>query len=130
MHRTENLWNRRDGFRFPIRVPIVIRATRTTPRSDGLTRNVSSGGVLYFSSSRPEIGARIFFDIHLWSDSGYEIWLLANGRVLRAEISDTTPDAKRWPFEVASTLTKSEIMRLAASVSHTAAGSGIPPTTR
>ena len=76
----------------------------------GLTKNISSGGVLFTAEKGPDIGASIEYVISLGGASDQRISLRCIGKVLRAEPTDN--GVEQVPaFQIAATLERYEFIR-------------------
>jgi hypothetical protein len=94
--------------RFTIQLPISI--TRNGPEritQMGLTRNISSGGVLFTTEKEPGIGASIEYIITLSGNSEQGVSLRCIGKVVRADPSPAGETA----YDVAATLERYEFVR-------------------
>jgi hypothetical protein len=94
--------------RFTLQLPVSItrNGTERIPQF-GLTKNISSGGVLFTAAREPEIGASIEYVINLGGQPDQGISLRCIGKVLRAHQSDSGDSA----FDVAATLERYEFVR-------------------
>jgi hypothetical protein len=75
----------------------------------GLTKNISSGGVLFTSEAEPEIGGAIEYVITLSGPSDQRVNLRCIGKIVRARKSDESDEPA---FDVAATLERYEFVRL------------------
>jgi hypothetical protein len=73
----------------------------------GLTKNISSGGVLFTAGKEPEIGGSIEYVICLGGPSEQSVSLRCIGKVLRANRSESPEPA----FDIAATLERYEFLR-------------------
>lgn len=73
----------------------------------GLTKNISSGGVLFTAGKEPDIGASIEYVIVLDGAPEPRVSLRCIGKVLRANRSDSGESA----YEIAATLERYEFVR-------------------
>jgi hypothetical protein len=73
----------------------------------GLTKNISSGGVLFTAVKEPDIGASIEYVIGLGGPSDQRISLRCIGKVLRANRADSGGSA----YDIAATLERYEFIR-------------------
>jgi hypothetical protein len=73
-----------------------------------LTKNISSGGVLFTAGKEPDIGASIEYIIALGGPSDQRVSLRCIGKVLRANRSDSGESA----YDIAATLERYEFLRL------------------
>jgi hypothetical protein len=76
----------------------------------GLTKNISSTGVLFTSASSPDLGGPIEYIITLHEVGPQPVSLRCVGKVLRSERSLSGGDARR-AFEIAATLERYEFVR-------------------
>ena len=74
----------------------------------GLTKNISSGGVLFTAEKESDIGLSIEYVIALDARSDQSVSLRCIGKVLRANRSDSGEPA----YEIAATLERHEFLRL------------------
>jgi hypothetical protein len=81
--------------------------------SGGVTKNVSSGGVLFATDSRFDVGEPIEYVITLTATAGYAtpVTLHCLGKVMRFENEADVPAAVGRPYEVAATLERYEFVR-------------------
>jgi hypothetical protein len=75
----------------------------------GLTKNISSGGVLFTSEAEPEIGGAIEYVITLSGPSEQRVNLRCIGKIVRAR---KVPESDEAAFDVAATLERYEFVRL------------------
>lgn len=74
----------------------------------GLTKNISSGGVLFTSDLQPDVGGPLEYIITLGGSSEQSVSLRCIGKVVRyKKISDSAESA----FDVAATLERYEFVR-------------------
>ena len=96
--------------RFDVKLPVkLVRNGLRSITGAGETKNLSSGGVLFASDTRIEIGEPIEYLITL-APSG-EVDLHCLGKVMRLDSAvrnDSEPDK---PFEVAATVERYEFIR-------------------
>jgi len=94
--------------RFTLRLPIAITRNGTERiKRSGLTKDISSGGVLFTAENEPEIGVSIEYVITLGGPSDQSVSLRCIGKVLRANPSDPAESA----YEIAATLERYEFVR-------------------
>jgi hypothetical protein len=94
--------------RFALQLPVSI--TRNGPERSvqtGVTKNISSGGVLFTAVKEPDIGASIEYVIALGGQSDPRVSLRCVGKVLRANRSDCGESA----YDIAATLERYEFVR-------------------
>ena len=93
-------------FDLQLRVSITRKGTERVTQS-GLTKNISSGGVLFTAERESEIGTSIEYVITLGVPSDQSIRLRCIGKVLRANQSDYGASA----YDIAATLERYEFVR-------------------
>lgn len=99
----------RRGRRFTLALPVaVIRSGAERVAQSGLTRNISSSGVLFTSEKEPELGGPIEYLITLSGHPDHAVTLRCLGKVMRAE--KIAEDA-RPAYAVAATLERYEFVR-------------------
>ncbi|MGH9660060.1 MAG: PilZ domain-containing protein [Bryobacteraceae bacterium] len=97
--------------RFDLYLPVeVVRAGSERVSRQGRTRNISSGGVLFTSQSRMEVGGPVEYIITLAAGAGGNVNLRCMGKVLRQE-PGMMADASETPFTVAVSLERYEFLR-------------------
>lgn len=95
--------------RFELNLPVeVVRAGANRVSHVGLTRNISSGGVLFTSANRIDIGGPVEYVITLSSGQTGEVNLRCMGKVLRIE--ESTNGAAE-AYVVAASLERYEFLR-------------------
>ena len=99
--------------RFKLQLPLSItRAGAERVTFSGLTRNISSSGVLFTTEREPDLGGPIEYIITLNHDGPQNVNLRCIGKVLRAERMDSVSDAGTPPaFQIAATLERYEFLR-------------------
>ena len=98
--------------RFQLQLPLSITrsgAERVTSR--GLTKNISSSGVLFTAEREPDLGGPIEYVIALNHEGPQAVSLRCMGKVLRADRLDASPDGIRTNFQIAATLERYEFVR-------------------
>ena len=97
--------------RFKLQLPLSItRAGAERVALAGLTRNISSTGVLFTSEREPDLGGPIEYVITLNHEGGHIVHLRCVGKVVRSERVDlSTADASA--FQIAATLERYEFIR-------------------
>ncbi len=78
----------RTGRRFPLALPITIRARKSERGAKGITTNVSAAGVFLQSATNLEVGSTIEFDIALPANitgTKVPVEIHCKGRVVRTE---------------------------------------------
>ena len=76
----------------------------------GLTRDISSSGVLFTSTREPDLGGPIEYVITLNHNGGQTVQLRCIGKVLRAERVDGS-GLETPSFKIAATLERYEFVR-------------------
>jgi hypothetical protein len=94
--------------RFTLQLPVAITRNGTERiMQSGLTKNISSGGVLFTAEKEPDVGVSIEYVIALDAASDRSVGLRCIGKVLRAQPSDSgTPS-----YDIATTLERYEFVR-------------------
>lgn len=94
--------------RFTLQLPVSITRNGTErSMQPGLTKNISSGGILFTAGKEPEIGVSIEYVISLGGPSDQKVSLRCIGKVLRAHRADSGEDA----YDIAATLERYEFVR-------------------
>jgi hypothetical protein len=94
--------------RFTLQLPVSITRNGTERiMQSGLTKNISSGGVLFTAEKEPDIGVSIEYIITLTGPADQRVSLRCIGKVLRANRSDSSESA----FDIAATLERYEFVR-------------------
>jgi len=97
--------------RFQLALPVAItRAGAERVTLSGLTKNISSTGVLFTSAAAPDLGGPIEYVITLHEAGPQPVSLRCVGKVVRSERTFINGDAPR-SFEVAATLERYEFVR-------------------
>jgi hypothetical protein len=95
--------------RFKLQLPLSItRAGAERITLPGLTRNISSSGVLFTTEREPDLGGPIEYVITLNHDGSQSVTLRCIGKILRAE---RTESANSQAFQIAATLERYEFVR-------------------
>lgn len=95
--------------RFKLQLPLSItRAGAERMTLAGLTRNISSSGVLFTTEREPEMGGPIEYVITLNHDGPQAVNLRCIGKILRAE---RTESSDSHGFQIAATLERYEFVR-------------------
>ncbi len=76
---------------------------------DALTRNISSGGVLFASEADAPIGGAIEYIVTLANLKGMNVDLRCFGKVVRLEKSESTPEPSE--YLIAATLDRYQFVR-------------------
>jgi len=97
--------------RFQLELPLSItRAGAERVAFAGLTKNISSTGVLFTSAAAPDPGGPIEYVITLHEVGPQPVSLRCMGKVIRSERMFSNGDGRR-AFEVAATLERYEFVR-------------------
>ena len=97
--------------RFDLHLPVeVVRTGSERVSRFGRTRNISSGGVLFTSPSRMEIGGPVEYIVTLSAGSGGTVNLRCMGKVLRQE-ENPSASSDSEAFTIAVSLERYEFMR-------------------
>jgi PilZ domain len=98
--------------RFKLELPLSItRAGAERVALVGLTKNISSCGVLFTTGKEPDLGGPIEYVITLASDGLHPVNLRCVGKVLRTERTRVNSDQERRAFQIAATLERYEFVR-------------------
>jgi hypothetical protein len=98
--------------RFKLELPLSItRAGAERVALVGLTKNISSCGVLFTTGREPDLGGPIEYIITLASDGPQPVNLRCVGKVLRTERTRASADQERRAFQIAATLERYEFVR-------------------
>src|SRR5262245_11380516 len=98
--------------RFKLELPLSItRAGAERVALVGLTKNISSCGVLFTTGKEPDLGGPIEYVITPASDELHPVNLCCLGNVLRTERTRVNADEDRLAFQIASTLERYEFVR-------------------
>ena len=98
--------------RFQLQLPLSItRSGADRVTCSGLTRNISSTGVLFIVEKVPDLGGSIEYVIVLNHESPQLVSLRCMGKVLRADRLEAGPDTPKSNFQVAATLERYEFVR-------------------
>jgi len=98
--------------RFQLQLPLSITrsgAERTT--LPGLTRNISSTGVLFTAEREPDLGGAIEYVITLNREGLQPVSLRCMGKVVRADRVLNTPKEAGTGYQIAATLERYEFVR-------------------
>ena len=97
--------------RFQLELPLAItRAGTERTVHPGMTKNISSTGVLFTAGAQPDLGGPIEYIITLNHEGTQPVNLRCIGKVLRSERSMTNGDAHKF-FQIAATLERYEFVR-------------------
>ncbi|SRR6266567_4287403 len=98
--------------RFQLQLPVSItRAGAERVAFPGVTKNISSCGVLFTTGQEPDLGGPIEYIITLTHDGPQPVNLRCMGKVMRAEATQTNGDAKSKAYQIAATLERYEFVR-------------------
>ncbi|HLK67544.1 MAG TPA: PilZ domain-containing protein [Bryobacteraceae bacterium] len=98
--------------RFQLELPLsVIRAGAERVTLAGLTKNISSCGVLFTTGKEPDLGGPIEYIITLNHDGPQPVNLRCVGKVLRAERAQPATEAGSKAYQIAATLERYEFVR-------------------
>jgi hypothetical protein len=93
--------------RFTLQLPVSITRNGTERiMQSGLTKNISSGGVLFTAEKEPDVGASIEYVIAIGGPADQRVSLRCIGKVLRAHRSDSGESA----YDIAATLERYEFL--------------------
>jgi len=102
----------RRTLRFQLQLPLSItRSGAERVTLAGLTKNISSSGVLFTAEREPDLGRPIEYVIVLNNDGPESISLRCMGKVLRAYRVGTSLDEDYPNYQVAATLERYEFVR-------------------
>jgi phosphoglucomutase len=94
--------------RFTLQLPVSITRNGTERIMQyGLTKNISSGGLLFTAEKEPDVGASIEYVISLGGPADQKVSLRCIGKVLRASRSASSESA----YDIAATLERYEFIR-------------------
>jgi len=95
--------------RFTLRLPLaIIRSGPERVEQAGLTKNISSGGVLFTSGAEADVGGSIEYVITLSGPTEQRVNLRCIGKILRCS---KAPETAATAFDVAATLERYEFVR-------------------
>lgn len=98
--------------RFQLELPLSITRSGTTRVAlSGLTRNISSSGVLFTSAGMPDLGGPIEYVIVLNREAPQPVKLRCIGKVLRSERTHAGLENSAGSFRIAATLERYEFVR-------------------
>jgi hypothetical protein len=96
--------------RFTLQLPLSITRTGAEKVTlSGLTRNISSSGVLFLADREPDLGGPIEYVITLTAEGAQVVNLRCIGKVLRSERAESNGSNKS--FQIAATLERYEFVR-------------------
>jgi hypothetical protein len=97
--------------RFQLELPLAITRTGTERAvHPGVTKNISSMGVLFTTGAQPDLGGPIEYVITLKYEGTQSVNLRCVGKVLRFERALGTSDNRR-SYQIAATLERYEFVR-------------------
>jgi PilZ domain len=95
--------------RFALQLPLAItRSGVERVTQSGLTKNISSGGVLFTVGTEPDLGTSIEYVIHLAGSTERNVSLRCVGKVLRCAKAE---EDERKSFDIAATMERYEFLR-------------------
>jgi hypothetical protein len=98
--------------RFQLELPLSItRSGSARVTLSGLTRNISSSGVLFTARGGTDLGVPIEYIIVLHREGSQPVRLRCMGKVLRAEQTAAGPNGPEDSFRIAATLERWEFVR-------------------
>src|SRR5215467_2840362 len=98
--------------RFKLELPLAItRAGAERVALAGVTKNISSCGVLFTAGKEPDLGGPIEYIITLTHDGPQPVNLRCVGKVLRAERTNMLADESPRGYQIAATLERYEFVR-------------------
>jgi hypothetical protein len=98
--------------RFQLELPLsIVRSGAERVTFAGLTRNISSCGVLFTSVREPDLGGPIEYIITLNHEGPQPVNLRCVGKVLRAEPAVTLTGHEAQAYQIAATLERYEFVR-------------------
>ena len=98
--------------RFKLQLPLsIVRFGAERVTFAGLTKNISSSGVLFTAEREPDLGGPIEYVITLNHDGPQSVNLRCMGKVVRSDRLSLVGDDARPGFQVAVTLERYEFVR-------------------
>ncbi|MCX6632211.1 MAG: PilZ domain-containing protein [Candidatus Solibacter sp.] len=98
--------------RFQLQLPLSItRSGADRVTLAGLTKNISSSGVLFTANREPDLGGPIEYVIVLNTEGPQSISLRCMGKVLRTDRVRASPDEDYPNYQIAATLERYEFVR-------------------
>ena len=98
--------------RFKLQLPLAItRSGAERVTLAGLTKNISSSGVLFIAEKEPDVGGPIEYIITLNLNAPQSVTLRCMGKVVRSDRMGPLGDESRSGFQVAATLERYEFVR-------------------
>ena len=96
--------------RFTLQLPLAITRTGSERVAlTGLTKNISSSGVLFTAHRQPDLGGPIEYVISLNHDGSQSVSLRCIGKVLRTHRIDFDEEVEN--YQIAATLERYEFVR-------------------
>jgi hypothetical protein len=98
--------------RFSLQLPLSIRSAggERVPFI-GVTKNISSSGVLFTAEREPDLGSPIEYIVTLNAGGPKPVNLRCVGKVLRAELVASASDKQPLAYQIAATLERYEFVR-------------------
>ena len=98
--------------RFKLELPLAItRAGAERVALPGLTKNISSCGVLFTTGKEPDIGGPIEYIITLTHDGSQVVNLRCVGKIMRSERAPGKDEKGPKGYQIAATLERYEFVR-------------------
>lgn len=98
--------------RFQLELPLsIVRSGTERMTLAGLTKNISSCGVLFTAGKEPDLGGPIEYIITLNHEGPQPVNLRCVGKVLRTQRTNTVADEEPHDFQIAATLERYEFVR-------------------
>ena len=98
--------------RFTLQLPLAITRSGTERVAlAGITKNISSNGVLFASDREPDLGGPIEYIITLNHQGSHPVNLRCVGKVVRAEKVEGNPLSVPFTYQIAATLERYEFVR-------------------
>ena len=88
----------RTGKRFPLRLPVTVRKSKSSRKHKGATSDVSAVGAYFSAAADFEVGSTIEFAItlpHQALGTRKDVELRCSGRVVRAEAAPAVPKKRK-----------------------------------
>ncbi len=107
--------------RFQLELPVSITRSGTARVTfSGLTRNISSTGVLFTAGGEPDLGVPIEYIIQLHRGGTHPVSLRCMGKVIRSEHAPPGAAEPGGPFRIAATMERWEFIRdaFAEAIAH------------
>ncbi len=97
--------------RFQLELPLaIVRSGAERVVHSGVTKNISSTGVLFTAGAQPDLGGPIEYVITLNHEGPQSVNLRCVGKVLRSERASENGEGRR-AFQIAATLERYEFVR-------------------